>query len=152
MPDKKWKVAKEREFTNKEADGTSDYVSSISELSTAVYRRSNKLKQHRSHPAATTWLPLPSSHISLYICKAHRHRGERVSALFTVCPCLLPVITNTQPSRTLKNWHAQYFALSTVLQLISGCQREIYSQQRCQHPAASLAEYNGRPIHVLFHM
>lgn len=36
-------------------------------------------------------------------------------ALFTACPCLLPVITNPQPSRTFKNWHAWYFALSTAL-------------------------------------
>lgn len=42
---------------------------------------------------------------------------QQVSALFTVCPCLLPVITNTQPSQTLKNWHAQDSALSTALQL-----------------------------------
>lgn len=116
---------------------------------TAVYRRSNEMNKHHSHPIAITWFSTcPSSHNSLYIWKARRHRGAWVSPRFTAFACLFPVITNMQPSWTLKNWHAWYFALRTDN---SSCQREIYSQQRCQHPAASLAEYNGRQTHGLFH-
>lgn len=53
---------------------------------TPVYRRSNELKKHHPHTAATTrFTTCPLSQNSLYVSKGHRHRGVRVSPLSTAC-------------------------------------------------------------------
>lgn len=86
MQDRKREVAKEREFMNKVADGTGDYVSSTSELSLLFTGEAMNWRP-------TTWFTIcPSSHNLLYISKSHRHRGAWVSPfslpMLVYCPWL----------------------------------------------------------------
>lgn len=151
MPDRKWKVAKEREFTNKEADATRDYVASTSEFSLLFTGEATSWSSTVPTQQLQAGYHCPSSHNSLYICKAHRHRAASKCTFH--CLSLSTPRDYKYPAKSnIKKLACLGLRIEYSITAISGCQREIYSRQRCQHPAASLAEYSGRQTHVLFHM
>lgn len=108
---------------------------------TAVYRRSDKLKKHPCHPTATArFTTCPSSHNSLYISKARRHSGARLTL-----HCLslsIPHDYKYPAKSNIKKLACLVLCIKYSITAISGFQREVYAQQRCQQQAASLVEYN----------
>lgn len=82
--------------------------------------------------------------------KVHGHRTVQQAqcifhclSLSTPCDYKYPAKENIQNLACL----VPYTKHSIIA--INGCQREVYSPQRCQHAAASLAEHNGRDTFVL---
>jgi len=155
MPDMEWRMTKERGVHQQRSrlnEGLSTLYSGLHHCSggeTSRYAEAAPLPPS-SYNLTTTAHPR-ATHCR--VLQPRMQRSKREAQCTSHCPSLSTPRDYKHPAKkNIQKLACLVLCIEYSITAINGCQREVCSQQTCQHPAASLAEHNGREIHVFFHM